>query len=106
VVLVDVIFHNGKPAPNVEPCFLVMGIQKIQHPPTYNEFAVPINLQRFGEWELLLPLSLNHNPNFCKNLGHTFKTKRLFCKCVGLRLSSNTMIGQKMSRREDILVWL
>jgi len=106
----DIIFHSGKPMLNVEPHFLVMGIQKIRHPHMHNGFAMPtttlINLRQFGEWDLLLPLSLNCNPNFYEDPSHTFKTKWLFCKCVGLKLSFILMIGHKMSIKEDILAWL
>jgi hypothetical protein len=43
----------------------------------------PIDLQWFGEEELLLPLSLIRSPSFCEDPSHTFKTKWLFCTCVG-----------------------
>jgi hypothetical protein len=55
--------------------------------------AAPKDLWQFGEWELLLPLSSIHSPSFCEDPDHTFKIEWLFCKCVGLRLSSIFMIG-------------
>ncbi len=99
-----------KPVPNVEPCFLVMSVQKIQRPQTHDKFvmptSVPTNLRRFDERELLFPLLLIRNPSFCVDPGHMLKTEWLLCKCVGLRFSSILMIGQKTSIKEDILVWL
>jgi hypothetical protein len=99
-----------KLVPSVEPSFIVMGVQKIRHPQTCNKFVVPttrpIDLWQFDEQELLLPLLSIRSPSFCEELGDKFKIEHLFCKCVGLRLSSILMIGQKMSIKKDILVWL
>ncbi len=68
-----------KLVPNVEPHFIVMGVQKIQCSQTRNKFAMPTtatpNLRWFGEQELLLPLLSIRSPSFCEDLDHTFKIK-------------------------------
>jgi hypothetical protein len=93
--------------PSVEPPFSMMGVQKIRWPQTHTGFVVPTTALTdlwFG-WQVLYSYYRGFIAlAFVKILAtHSFKTEWLFCKCVGWRLSSILMIGQKMSIKEDIL---